>query len=60
MCLGFDPRAARMVGTEETTELWRPPSEIMVYLLLMNNIVVEEFNQKHVCIKVSRMWWMEK
>ena len=26
VCLGFEPGAARMVGADETTELWRPPS----------------------------------
>ena len=25
MCLGFEPGVGRMVGTDETTELWRPP-----------------------------------
>ena len=29
VCLGFEPGSRRMVGADETTELWRPPYGIV-------------------------------
>ena len=30
VCLGFKPRGRKMVGTDKTTELWRPPDLVVL------------------------------
>ena len=32
--LGIQTRGRRMVGADKTTELWRPPSQLFVYIVL--------------------------
>ena len=37
--LGIRTRGRRMVGADETTELWRPPHDLQFYLLLAFKLI---------------------
>ena len=41
VCLGFVSRGCRMVGVDETTELWRPPKDIYYLVCLSGTNEIE-------------------